>query len=342
MHVRTTARPSLLVIALSATALFLLLIIVANPFLNQAPFSTPVWWVSLTAPQYPETSFPDGIRIQFHTDGVFNGCRMIASDEKYEDEALDCKHEMDAINHYVGMYPIAAGAPVERALAPFVFTLLGLMIVAFAVPGRAVRVGLLAAGSLAIAVWMTAALYSEGGVKLFTASYLADLQGTMDLDDEDIAAWSGFEAMQESYQEALGRYFRDPETIARRAGVVATATHAAYGVLLVAMGVLVVGVWKSRGFYWLLPAVPMALPLFFVIDYAGWLWWFGHTLNDMGAFTVKPFMPTVFGQGKVAQFATHSYPDWGFALMVVMSFVLASAVLLRRKQLQEGDGNGDL
>jgi hypothetical protein len=54
----------------------------------------------------------------------------------------------------------------------------------------------------------------------------------------------------------------------------------------------------------------------------------------MGAFTVKPFMPTVFGDGKVAQFSTHSYPYWGFGLMLAASVLLALAALLRRKQLR--------
>jgi hypothetical protein len=64
---------------------------------------------------------------------------------------------------------------------------------------------------------------------------------------------------------------------------------------------------------------PLALPVFFLIDYSAWLWWYGHNLNAMGAFTVKPFMPTVFGDGKVAQFSTHSYPSWGFGLMLLLS-----------------------
>ena len=96
------------------------------------------------------------------------------------------------------------------------------------------------------------------------------------------------------------------------------------------------GARKSEGLlYWLMVLVPIALPLFFIIDYAAWLWWYGHTLNDMGAFTVKPFMPTVFGDGKVAQFSTHSYPYWGFGLMVLTSAVLAVAALIRRNQLKE-------
>ena len=37
-------------------------------------FYTSIWWVSLTAPNYPVESFPDGVRIEFHINGVFNGC----------------------------------------------------------------------------------------------------------------------------------------------------------------------------------------------------------------------------------------------------------------------------
>jgi len=56
-------------------------------------------------------------------------------------------------------------------------------------------------------------------------------------------------------------------------------------------------------------------------------------LSDMGVFTVKPFMPTVFGDGKVAQFTTHSYPYTGFGLMLLSSLLLGLAALIRRKQL---------
>ncbi|RLA01585.1 MAG: hypothetical protein DRQ45_05780, partial [Gammaproteobacteria bacterium] len=103
-----------------------------------------------------------------------------------------------------------------------------------------------------------------------------------------------------------------------------------------AMMVLVYGARKNSGlFYWLLILVPIALPVFFLLDYAAWLFWYGHNLNAMGAFTVKPFMPTVFGQGKVAQFLTHSYPAIGYGLMMVASVLLGLAALIRRKQQQE-------
>ena len=101
------------------------------------------------------------------------------------------------------------------------------------------------------------------------------------------------------------------------------------------MLLLIAGARKNSGiFYWLLVLVPMALPLFFVIDYSAWLWWYGHTLNDMGAFTVKPFMPTVFGVGKVAQFSTHSYPSIGFGWMMLSAVVLAVAAIIRKKQFK--------
>ena len=76
--------------------------------------------------------------------------------------------------------------------------------------------------------------------------------------------------------------------------------------------------------------MPALLPAFFLITYSAWLWFFGHNLHPWGAFTVKPFMPTVFGEGKVAQFSTHSYPALGFGLMCAVALLMAVAALMRR------------
>ena len=200
------------------------LLTMAAMILLVAAYFSPIWWVSLKAPNYPPETFPDGVRIHFHFDSVQNGCSIRANKEVDEDEALDCVHEMNTINHFIGMHPIADGAKVEQAIAPWLFVAMELMLAAFLV--------------------------------------------------------------------VRGRYF------------------------------------------WGLALVPICLPLGFVIDYSGWLWWFGHTLSSMGAFTVKPFMPTVFGEGKVAQFSTYSYPHYGFLMLVVESLLLMLAVLLRRKQLR--------
>jgi hypothetical protein len=149
-------------------------------------------------------------------------------------------------------------------------------------------------------------------------------------------AGSGSQTMKWHYETSLGRYFNNPAEIIPMGRAMSAAGHVMFWGLLAAMLLLLWGARRSGGpLYWLMILVPIALPLFFLIDYAAWLWWYGHNLNDMGAFTVKAFMPTVFGDGKVAQFATHSYPYIGFGLMVVLSAVLAVVALLRRKQLRE-------
>jgi hypothetical protein len=195
--------------------------------LMAASFFAPMWWVSLTAPAYPQHLYPHGVRIHLHWTHVANGCKAQTREreEIAEEEVLDCVAEMDTINHYVGMHPIARGAQLEFAIAPYLFVGFGLLAV-------------------------------------------------------------------------VGLFYRGP-------------------------------LWW---FLWL-PAI--ALPVGFLVDFSGWLWWFGHNLHDWAAFTVKPFMPTVLGEGKVAQFSTYSYPHYGFALSLGASLCLGVALLQRRKQLQE-------
>jgi len=369
-----------------------------------AIYFAPIWWVSLTAPNYPPEAFPDGVRIHFHMNGVFNGCQKVEKTEITEEEALDCVHEMDTINHYVGMYPIAAGGVVERAFSPFLVSLLGVMLVGFVIPWVRIRLVVMGVGFAGILVWMGFTYYGEGGIRFNNLGYLSALLTALDQDagqeqemrqmssgealiarlKEEMAAaqgrepveapataeqsekgrlidslritfeksqerrpsaerlaWtgSGAQIMQWHYETSLGRYFNDPAQIAPMGRAMSAAGHLMFWGILCAMLLLLWGARRSSGpFYWLLILVPIALPLFFIIDYAAWLWWYGHTLNDMGAFTVKPFMPTVFGDGKVAQFATHSYPYIGFGLMLLLSALSAVVALLRRKQLKASAG----
>ena len=89
------------------------LLVVAAIALLWPIYSAPVWWVSLEAPDPPAESFPDGVRILFHFNGVFSGSRIAGQRRDRVEEALDWTDEMDTINHYVGMYPIASGGPLE-------------------------------------------------------------------------------------------------------------------------------------------------------------------------------------------------------------------------------------
>jgi hypothetical protein len=366
-----------------------------------AIYFTPTWWVALKAPNYPPEAFPDGVRIHFHMNGVFNGCKKIESDEIQEEQALDCVHEMDTINHYVGMYPIAAGGVIERAFSPFLVSMLGVMIIGFACSRRGLRVGIMAVAFAVVVGWMTLTFFGDGGLRYQNTGYVESMVTSMDqeagseetaaepsgiiarlkaemaaveardkaqqatpLDAQpdaasakadyinslrvtyakdrerrgaaEVAEWdgSGHQLLLWHYEKSLGRYFNVPEQIGPMVSAMGVAFYVVFFGIIVAMLVLLFGALRGRGpLYWLLAAVPALLPVFFIIDYSAWLWWYGHRLNDMGAFTVKPFMPTVFGDGKVAQFSTHSYPFWGFGLMLALSGVIALMVILRRKQL---------
>ncbi|TVO72453.1 hypothetical protein [Sedimenticola selenatireducens] len=394
MNAVTNKKQTLIVAALGVIALGLMAVI----------FYSPVWWVSLTAPNYPEEAFPDGVRIHFHMNGVFNGCEKVNKAEISEDVALDCVHEMDTINHYVGMYPIAAGGPVERGFGQFLMVFMGIMLVGFICVRPKLRMTIMSVGFAGLLIWMYLTVYGKDGFNLQSAGYVEAMVTSMDqeagaaqesepeiviggivgvlkksLEDSGVVVdlpsdkeklntkealsdkahmieqlrltyerdfergrveepWNGssFQVMSWHYGKSLGRYFNNQEEIVPMVANLKIALHVVFAGLAGAMLLLVFGARKNGGIlYWLLVLVPMALPVFFIIDYAAWLWWYGHTLNAMGAFAVKPFMPTVFGDGKVAQFATHSYPYIGFFIMLVLSPILAVAALIRKKQFKD-------
>ncbi len=170
--------------------------------------TAPIWYVALEAPNYPKESFPNGIPVYYHFDG-FSGD----------------VHEMNTINHFIGMDPMKRGAPYLRAIAPYALVFVALIFVYFI-------------------------LYNSKVLNL-------------------------------------------------------------------------------------LMLIPVLLPLIFIGFYSYWLYWFGHHMHDWGAFKIKPFMPTVFGDGKVAQFTTHSYPTTGFWVLVAISVLSLLAIVSRKKALKQ-------
>jgi hypothetical protein len=300
-----------------------------------AAFFAPIWWVSLTAPNYPPDAFPDGIRIHFHFDSVQNGCRATGTGSRMAGETmqadmgpdserynpildakkdvnkdatgLDCVHEMNTINHYVGMFPIATGAPVERPMAKYFFGMFTVMLLGFITPAGRKRLLVLSVGFAAVAAWTVTEQLVLGHLATHVKNYLAE----------------------------AATFFNEPARLKVWGDNVTLYTQIAIGGMVAAMVVIVAGVARWRNFSLLLVLVPALLPVFFVIEYAGWLWFFGHNMHPWGAFTVKPFMPTLFGEGKVAQFSTYSYPYWGYGLLMVTFGCLMVALLLRRKQLRE-------
>ena len=163
-------------------------LVMASLALLAAIYFSPIWWVSLTAPNYPPEAFPDGVRIHFHMNGVFNGCELVVKEEIAEEEALDCVHEMDTINHYVGMYPIAAGGPVERAYSQFLIAFLAVMLLGFMCVKPKIRMAIMGGGFGAILVWMYLTMYSANGIGLENEGYIFAMVNSLDQDASDKTA----------------------------------------------------------------------------------------------------------------------------------------------------------
>ncbi len=364
-------------------------------------YTLPIWWVSLTAPNYPEEAFPDGVKIHFHMTGVFNGCQTVENDEIIEDEALDCVHEMDTINHYVGMFPIASGAPIEHSLSFFLLIMLGLMLLSTLVDDPNKRAIAMSVSFSVVAIWLVLALYLPNGLNFHSAEYLsgrvsalgqegddnekpmtagealiASLKASLassgvDVgsdDDADLSQkkqdiaflkdafessqkklaidedWegSGIQLLGWHYRTSLARYFNNPDVIGPKVKTMTMAANLVVGLLILSMIGFVFGARKTNGWiYKLLVLIPASLPALFVLIYSIWLGWYGHRMSDMGAFTLKPFMPTVFGQGKVAQFTTNSYPHIGFFLMLALSALLVYSMLAKRNEEAENQQDSD-
>ncbi|MCK6528407.1 cytochrome C [Myxococcota bacterium] len=101
------------------------------------------------------------------------------------------------------------------------------------------------------------------------------------------------------------------------------------GVAGAAIAVLIVASGRRLGWLATLPAV--VLPLGFVLDTFYWMYRFGHELDPMAPITMKPFTPTLFGEGRVGQFRTLATPEWGFWLSLAGFALVVYAVVRRRR-----------
>lgn len=76
--------------------------------------SLPVWNFSLEAPNYPKEAFPYGLPVYIHFDGLSGEV-----------------HEMNTINHYVGMARMERGGIYESSLAPYALIVLAILLILF-------------------------------------------------------------------------------------------------------------------------------------------------------------------------------------------------------------------
>jgi len=96
---------------------------------------------------------------------------------------------------------------------------------------------------------------------------------------------------------------------------------------------------KKNAVFAILPAL---LPFYFLVLYIYSMYWYGHhlDLHGGGAFAgIKPFMPTIFGHGKVAQFETVAYPYYGFFVAIAVFVFILLAILFKRKYISLKSSN---
>jgi len=244
-------------------------------------YFVPIWWVALQSHQYPKSMYPKGIRIEFKYNGVYNGCEGVQERaEITTNEGAECLVEMNAINHYIGMFPIVQG------LNSRVFE-----------------------------------EQKEGYKEAVPEYYVFDTQKDGN-GEEIIDPKTGSPAQVDV----------TPQYLKILNGILVNSKYI-FGVLIIMVIFFIVTPKKKFTLFAFLPAL---LPFYFLFLYMYSMYWYGHhlDLHGGGAFAgIKPFMPTIFGHGKVAQFETVAYPYYGFGVAFLVFVILIFAILFKRKSI---------
>lgn len=104
-----------------------------------------------------------------------------------------------------------------------------------------------------------------------------------------------------------------------------------YAVGLLAVMVIVGILAAGRKIGWVSALMGIGLPIGFIADTMYWLYTFGHDLDPKAPVHIKPFTPTLFGEGKVGQFHTTATPAEGFAVALLGVALVGLAVWQRSK-----------
>jgi len=241
----------------------------------------PLWWVALQSHQYPKSMYPKGIRIEFKFNGVYNGCEGVKERaEITTNEGAECLVEMNAINHYIGMYPIVRGLN-SRVYKKHV----------------------------------------KGERKVVPEYYVFDT--VKDAEGEDVIDPKTGKPKEIDVTPSYLNFLN---------GVLVNSKYI-LGFLAVLL-IVYIAVPKKK--LTILAVLPALIPFYFLFLYMYSMYWYGHhlDLHGGGAFSgIKPFMPTVFGHGKVAQFETVAYPYYGFLVAFLVLVFSIFAILFKNKSL---------
>lgn len=109
-------------------------------------------------------------------------------------------------------------------------------------------------------------------------------------------------------------------------------TISSYGIVVLALLILAAVYIHNR--WAALMALPaLLLPMVFLLDLQYWLANFGQNLDPTAPLSssIKPFVPPVLGEGKIAQFRTVAEPETGLWLAVAASLVILIGLWFHRR-----------
>ncbi len=119
-------------------------------------------------------------------------------------------------------------------------------------------------------------------------------------------------------------------------------TISIYGITMLAL-LIVAAVYVHNRWAALLALPALLMPVIFLADLQYWLANFGQNLDPTAPLSssIKPFVPPVLGEGKIAQFRTVAEPGIGLWLAIAASVVILGGLWLHRrayKPLVDGQG----
>ena len=104
--------------------------------------------------------------------------------------------------------------------------------------------------------------------------------------------------------------------------------------LIISMFLLVEGAAFVHNRWAVLLALPAVLfPVGFLVDLHFWLTTFGQNLDPNAPLSasVKPFTPTILGEGGIGQFKTHAQAEWGLWLAGAASVLTIAGFVFHRR-----------
>jgi len=109
-------------------------------------------------------------------------------------------------------------------------------------------------------------------------------------------------------------------------------TISVYGIVVLAL-LIVAAVYVHNRWAALLALPALLMPAIFLLDLQYWLANFGQNLDPKAPLSssIKPFVPPVLGEGKIAQFSTVAEPGVGLWLAIAASVVILVGLWFHRR-----------